>query len=136
MIRTPEQILGDAKTIAVVGLSNDPTKDSHIVAKYLQGEGYRVIPVNPTIKEVLGEKSYASLRDIPEPVDIVDVFMRPKALAPLAHDAVAIGAKAFWLQLGIVNEEAAKIARIGGLDVVMDRCVKIVYSDIVRQVRR
>ncbi len=136
MTRSPEQILGDAKTIAVVGLSNDPTKESYIVAKYLQGEGYRVIPVNPTIQEALGEKSYASLRDIPEPIDIVDVFRRPEATVPIAQDAVAIGAKAFWLQLGIVSEEAATVARTAGLDVVMDKCVKVVHTGIVRRMRR
>lgn len=136
MTRTPEQILEDAKTIAVVGLSNDPTKESYNVARYLQAAGYRVIPVNPTIQEALGEKSYASLRDIPEAVDIVDVFRRPEATMPIAEDAVAIRAKAFWLQLGIVNEEAATVARSAGLDVVMDKCTKVVHAGIIRGMRR
>jgi predicted CoA-binding protein len=118
-------LLEQANTIAVVGLSDDPSKTSHQVSAAMQQKGYRIIPVNPNADEILGEKCYPSLRDIPEPVDIVNVFRRPEHTPPIAEDAVAIGAKALWLQLGIVNEEAARIANEGGLTVVMDRCIKV-----------
>lgn len=120
-----KEILANAGTIAVVGLSDDPSKTSHMVSAAMQQKGYRIIPVNPNAESVLGEKSYPSLRDIPEPVDIVDVFRRPEHTPPIAADAVAIGAKVLWLQLGIVNDEAARIAQEGGLTVVMDRCIKV-----------
>lgn len=123
-MRTPEQILKESKVIAVVGLSDDPTRESHDVAAYLQKQGYRIIPVNPNANEILGEKSYRSLKDIPVPVDVVDVFRRSEHVVPIAEDAVAIRAKVLWLQLGVVNEEAAAIARAEGLDVVMDDCTK------------
>lgn len=119
------RILRESHTIAVVGLSNDPTRDSYEVAAYLKAQGYCIIPVNPFVTEVLGERAYPDLLSIPEPVDLVDVFRRPEATPPIAQDAVAIGAKAFWLQLGIVSEEAAAIARTGGLEVVMDRCTMV-----------
>ena len=136
LTRNPEQIIRDSKRVAVVGLSNNPGKESYTLAKYLQDDGYHAIPVNPTIKEVLGEKSYASLGVIPEPVDVVDVFRRPEAKVPIVHDSVAIGAKAFWLQLSIVNEEAAMIARNASLDVVMDKCIKVAQASMVRRMRR
>jgi uncharacterized protein len=122
------RILREARTIAVVGLSVHSQKASHFVGTYLKYEGYRVIPVNPTHDEVLGEKAYPDLLSIPEPVDLVDVF-RPSAECPeIARQAVQIGAKALWLQLRVVSLEAAEIAEAGGLDVVMDRCVKIEHG--------
>ena len=127
-MRTPDQIMMESKTIAVVGLSPEPDRPSYEVAKYLQEHGYRIIPVNPGYREVLGEISYPSLKAIPTPVDLVDVFRRPDAVVPIAEEAVSIGAKAFWLQLGIVNQEAARIAREGGLNVVMDACTKVVHQ--------
>ena len=135
-MRTPEEILKESKTIAVVGISDDPEKASHSVASYLQRHDFKVIPVNPNFTTLLGETCYASLRDIPEAVDIVDVFRRPEAVVPIAEDAVAIGAKVLWLQVGIVNEEAAAIARRGGLDVVMDQCAKIVHGQMAKAARR
>ena len=121
-MRTPEQILRESRTIAVVGLSNNPQRDSHRVARYLQEQGYRIIPVNPTIADALGERSYPDLRAIPEPVDLVDVFRRSEEVLPVAKQAVAIGARALWLQDGVINEQAAALARDAGLDVVMDDC--------------
>jgi predicted CoA-binding protein len=124
-MRTIEEILRQSRTIAVVGLSSDPMRPSYGIAKALQSYGYRVIPVNPKESEVLGEKSYGSLREIPEAVDLVNVFRRPEQTPTVAHDAVAIGAKALWLQSGIENDEAERIATAGGLDVVMDRCIMV-----------
>lgn len=122
------RILKNNHTIAVVGLSADWYRPSYFAAKYMQEHGFRVIPVNPKYDEILGEKCYPNLKAIPEPVDIVDVFRKPEDCVPIAQDAVAIGAKVLWLQLGVVNEEAAHIAQAGGLEVVMDRCVKIEYA--------
>ncbi len=122
------RILKTNHTIAVVGLSADWYRPSYFAAKYMQEHGFRIIPVNPKYDEILGEKCYPNLKAIPEPVDIVDVFRKPDDCAPIAQDAVAIGAKVLWLQLGVVNEEAARIAEAGGLEVVMDRCVKIEYA--------
>jgi predicted CoA-binding protein len=117
------KLFGSCRTIAVVGLSDDPRKLSHDVASYLQQAGYRIIPVNPHVSEVLGEKSYASLRDIPEAVEIVNVFRRSEAVGSIAEDAIAIGAKCLWLQEEVVNAEAAELAARAGLLVVMDRCI-------------
>jgi predicted CoA-binding protein len=111
-----EQLLKEAKTIAVVGLSTDPSRASHRVARYLKECGYKIIPVNPTISECLGEKAYGSLRDIPERVDIVDVFRRSEEVPPIADDAVAIKARCLWMQ-GIENKPAAKTAEKAGLKV-------------------
>ena len=122
------RILKNNHTIAVVGLSADWYRPSFFAAKYMQEHGFRVIPVNPKYDEILGEKCYPNLKAIPDAVDIVDVFRKPEDCVPIAHDAVAIGAKVFWMQLGVVNEEAARVAEAGGLDVVMDRCVKIEYA--------
>jgi predicted CoA-binding protein len=122
------RILKTNHTIAVVGLSADWYRPSYFAAKYMQEHGFRIIPVNPKYDEILGEKCYPNLKAIPEPVDIVDVFRKPDDCAPIAQDAVAIGAKVLWLQLGVVNEEAARAAEAGGLEVVMDRCVKIEYA--------
>lgn len=122
------RILKDHRTIAVVGLSADWYRPSYFAAKYMQEHGFRVIPVNPKYKEILGETCYPNLTSIPDKVDIVDVFRKPEDCVPIAQDAVAIGAKVLWLQIGVINEEAARIAQAGGLDVVMDRCVKIEYA--------
>jgi len=123
-----KQILEAADRIAVVGLSDNPERVSHMVAKAMQDRGYRIIPVNPNATEILGETCYPSLADIPEPVDIVNVFRRSDRVVPIAKEAVEIGAKVFWLQQGIINEEAADIAREGGLVVIMDLCIKVVDS--------
>jgi len=127
-INTLRRILKQSRTIAVVGLSANWWRPSFFAAKYMQEHGYRVIPVNPQYQEVLGEKCYASLRDIPEKVDIVDCFRRSQDIGPIAEEAVAIGAKVLWMQLGVINHEAAEKARKAGLDVVMDRCVKIEHA--------
>ena len=120
----PETIVREAKTIAVVGASNDPEKYSNEVASYLMEEGYRIIPVNPTEEEVLGERAYETVDQIPEEVDVVDVFLPPEKTPEIAEDAVRAGAKVLWLQEGIENEEARQIAEEGGLAYVEDRCMK------------
>ncbi|MGO4182388.1 CoA-binding protein [Paenibacillus sp. TAF43_2] len=118
-------ILENSMTVAVVGLSDNPERVSYMVSEAMQAKGYTIIPVNPNADSILGQKSYASLKDIPVPVDIVNVFRRSEHTPPVAEEAVAIGAKTFWLQLGIANEEAASIAAAGGLEVIMDRCIKV-----------
>ena len=127
-INTLRRILREAKVIAVVGLSADWFRPSYFAAKYMQEHGYRVIPVNPKYPEILGEKCYQSLRDIPEKVDMVDVFRKTADVMPIAEDAIAIGAKVLWQQLGVRNEAAAAKARAAGLEAVMDRCVKIEHG--------
>lgn len=122
------RILRDARTIAMVGLSSNPFRPSHFAAIYMISEGYRVIPVNPREREILGQRCYPSLRDITEPVDIVDIFRDPNAVPPIVEDAIAIGAKVVWMQLGVINEGAAQRARDAGLEVVMDTCVKIEHA--------
>jgi uncharacterized protein len=122
------QLLTDAATIAMVGASSNPDKASHGIMQKLQKVGYRVIPVNPRETEVLGERAYASLADIPERVDIVDVFRRPEDTPAIADQAVAIGAKALWLQTGISNDDAAARAKAGGLLVVMDACIGATHA--------
>ena len=117
-----------ARTIAIVGLSKDPLRPSYFIGFYLKRHGYRIVPVNPREPEVVGEKSYPSLKDIPFPVDVVDVFRRPDAVPEIARDAVAIGAKALWLQFGVISPEGARIAEDGGLTVVMDRCMKVEHA--------
>ena len=119
------QILRGAKTIAVVGLSSNPMRASHGVAEYLKAAGYRIIPVNPNETEVLGEKAYARLEDIPEPVDIVDVFRRAEEVPAVAKSAIVIGAKVLWMQLGIENAGAAEKARAAGLVVVENACLLV-----------
>lgn len=118
-----EKILKGYKTIAVVGLSPKEDRPSHNVAKYLRSQGYRIIPVNPNAKEVLGEISYPDLKSILEKVDIVDIFRRSEDVLPIVDEAIAIGAKVVWMQEGIINNEAAERARKAGLEVVMDRCM-------------
>lgn len=122
------RILAETRTIAVVGLSANWHRPSYFAAKYMLDHGYTVIPVNPAYPEVLGQKCYPGLRDIPVPVDMVDVFRKPEDVLPLVDDAIAIGAKTFWMQLGVINDEAVARAEAAGLQVVADRCVKIEYA--------
>lgn len=126
------KILKQGHSIAVVGLSAEWHRPSYFAAKYMQEHGYRVFPVNPRYAasgtEILGERCYASLLEIPQPVDIVDVFRRSEDVLPIAQQAVQIGAKCLWQQIGVVNQEADQLARQAGLDSVMDRCVKIEYA--------
>lgn len=127
-IDTLRRILKTSHTIAVVGLSADWFRPSYFAAKYMLEHGYRIIPVNPRYPEILGQKCHASLRDIPEPVDLVDVFRKSDDVLPIAEDAIAIGAKVLWQQIGVTNAAAADKARAAGLDAVMDRCVKIEHG--------
>ena len=122
------RVLEEARTVAVVGASSDVLRASHFVAYYMKMHGYRVIPVNPNEREVLGEKAYPSLLDVPDKVDVVDVFRRPNAVPEIAEQAVKIGAKALWLQFQVISPEGAEIAQRGGLEVVMDRCMKIEHA--------
>jgi len=128
---TIQRVLHSAGTIAIVGLSKTELRASYFVGYYLKRHGYRVIPVNPREEEILGEKCYPSLRDIPEPVDVVNVFRTPDALPAIARDAVAIGAGTLWCQFGVINEEGARIAEDGGLTVIMDRCLKVEHARYV-----
>ena len=120
---TEEKILSTFRAVAVVGLSPKPDRPSNRVAKYLKEQGYRVIPVNTYAKEILGETCYPDLSSIPEPVDVVNIFRRPEAVPPIVEEAIEIGAKAVWMQEGVINEEAAARAKEAGLLVVMDRCM-------------
>jgi uncharacterized protein len=129
---TIQELLRSSRVIAVVGLSSKKFRPSYGVAEYMQREGYRIIPVNPHEKEVLGEKSYARLEDIGEPVDIVDIFRRSEFVAPLVESALRLGAKAIWMQEGVEDEEAARKAREAGLFVVMDRCILKEHSRYFR----
>jgi predicted CoA-binding protein len=133
-MRTIQQILQQSKTVAVVGLSNKPDRDSHQVADYLQQHGYRIVPVNPSYagEQILGETVYASLQEAADAlapfgqaIDIVDCFRKPEDIGPIARDAIAIRASCLWMQLGIENQAAADLARAAGLDVVMNHCTKI-----------
>lgn len=120
-----DRILRESVVIAVVGLSPNPERDSHEVARYLQEAGYRIIPVNPNAEEILGERCYPDLASVDVPIDLVDIFRRPQDVPPVVEAAIARGAKFIWMQLGIVNEEAAERARAAGIPVVMDRCTMI-----------
>jgi uncharacterized protein len=126
-----ERLVREARTVAVVGLSPDPGRPSHGVARYLRRSGLRILPVNPALTSWEGLPAYPSLADLPERVDIVDVFRRPEHVPAIARDAVAIGAGALWLQLGVLSEEGAEIATAGGLDVVMDRCLAVEHREVV-----
>jgi len=127
-----QAILKEHKTIAVVGLSPKPERDSHKVARYLREQGYDIIPVNPGQKQILGSRSYPNLKAIPSPVDIVDIFRRPEAIPPIVDDAIEIGAKVVWMQLGIANNQAAEKAREAGLQVVMSKCIKVEHMNMVK----
>lgn len=124
-----QRILRTARHIAVVGLTDDPARPSHFVPAYLQANGYHIIPINPTLSgTVLGETIYASLADAPGPIDVVQIFRRSEEVEPIVEQAIAAGAKAVWMQLGISNEEAAAVAHAAGLDVVMNQCMKVQHS--------
>jgi predicted CoA-binding protein len=123
-----QRVVSSARTVAIVGLSSNPLRASHFVGFYLKRHGYRVIPVNPRESSVLGEPAVASLADIDEPVDVVDVFREPSAVAAIAADAISIGARALWLQYGVISPAGAEQAHGAGLDVVMDRCLKIEHA--------
>ena len=125
------RLLADAGTIAVVGLSENPARDSHRIAAYLQEHGYRVIPVNPAVREVLGEKAYPDLASVPVPIDIVDVFRRVDAIPAIVDDAIAAGAKAVWMQLGLAHNESAEKARRAGLAVVMNKCIMVEHRHLL-----
>lgn len=125
------EILTRPMTVAVVGCSPDPTRDSHKVARALQTMGHRVVPVNPQAREILGLRCYGSLRHIEEPIDMVDVFRRSELVPAVVEDAIAVGARILWLQLGVVHEEAAARARAAGITVVMDRCPAVEYRRLV-----
>jgi predicted CoA-binding protein len=131
-IATLRRVLDEARTIAVVGLSADWFRPSHFAAKYMQEHGRRIVPVNPRYPEILGETCYPDLLSIPEPlrntIDMVDVFRKSEDVLPIAEQALAIGARTLWLQIGVINEEAQVLAEKAGLTVVMDRCVKIEYA--------
>ncbi len=124
------RLLKMAKTIAVVGISAREERDSHRVAKYLKEQGYRIIPVNPGLAEVLGEPCYPNLRAVPEHIDVVDIFRSIDAIPRIVDDAIAVGADAVWMQLGLIHEEAAEKARKAGLTVVMNRCTKIEHGKL------
>ncbi len=132
MAEQPEQtsaaILKSYRVVAVVGLSPKPERPSYQVAQYLQSHGYRIIPVNPGCREILGEKCYASLKDIPFPVEVVDIFRQVEAIPAIVDEAIAVGAKAVWMQLGLEEQEAAQKAARAGLQVVMNRCMKVDHA--------
>ena len=118
-----ENLLRNSRIIAVVGLSSRRSRPSYGVSEYMQSKGYRIIPVNPNETEILGEKAYPSLADVPEPIDIVDIFRRSESVPEIVDEAIRIGAKGIWMQEGVIHEEAARKARAAGLEVVMDRCI-------------
>jgi predicted CoA-binding protein len=128
---TIQRIIHGAKTIAIVGLSSNRLRASYFVGFYLQRHGYRIIPVNPRESRILGETSFASLTDVPVPIDVVNVFRAPDALPGIATEAAAIGAKTLWCQYTVINEEGGRIAEAGGLSVVMDRCIKVEHARYV-----
>ena len=125
------KILLENRVIAVVGLSENWWRPSYFAAKYLQDHGYRIVPVNPNYDEILGEVCYPALEDVPFDIDVVDVFQRPEAVVPIAHSASKVGARVFWLQLGVINDEAVSLAKSSGLEVVVDRCMKIEHGRLM-----
>lgn len=130
---TIKKILEEAKTIAVVGLSGNEERTSHQVSKAMQDNGYRIIPVNPTVDEVLGEKAYDSLKDVPESIDIINVFRRPEHIMPIAEEAAELDCPVFWTQQGIVNEEAYEFLTEKGKTVIMDLCIKVAESVLIKK---
>ncbi|TFH39019.1 MAG: CoA-binding protein [Chrysiogenales bacterium] len=124
------ELLHSARTIAIVGLSDRPDRDSHRVASYLKEKGYRIIPVNPKVKEILGEKSYPDLASIPEKIDVVDIFRSIDAIPAIVDEAIAVGAGAVWMQLGLAHGESARKAREAGLKVVQSKCIKIEHKNV------
>jgi predicted CoA-binding protein len=129
--KTMKDILLSTKTIASFGLSSDPRKESYGIVQYLKNQGYRIIPVNPTATEILGEKSYPDLESVPEKIDVVQVFRKPEDVPPVVDGAIKVGAKVVWMQEGIVNEEAAQKARDAGLQVVMDACMRATHQRLI-----
>lgn len=129
--QTLKDILLSAKTIASVGLSSNRAKESYGIVEYLKGQGYHIIPVNPTTSEVLGEKAYPDLESVPEKIDVVQVFRKPEDVPPVVDSAIKVGAKVVWMQEGIVNEEAAEKARAAGLQVVMDACMRATHRRLI-----
>lgn len=127
-----QEILSEAKTIAVVGLSKNEEKTAYQISKIMQEQGYRIIPVNPSVDEVLGEKAYPTLRDVPEKIDIINVFRRPEHLPDVAKDAAETDCKVFWAQRGIINEEAYHYLKERDFTVIMDLCIKVVHSVLVK----
>ncbi|SHF08476.1 CoA-binding protein [Desulforamulus putei] len=126
-----KELLTRCKTIAVVGLSDKPHRDSYKVAAYMQSQGYRIIPVHPRVKEVLGEKAYKTLSDIPDKVDLVNVFRKSEETPPVVREAIPLKPAAVWLQLGIINDEAAQIASDAGLEFIQDRCIKVEHARLL-----
>jgi predicted CoA-binding protein len=126
-----KDILLSAKTIASVGLSSNQEKESYWIVSYLKDQGYRIIPVNPTADEILGEKAFPDLESVPEKIDVVQVFRKPEDVPPVVDSAIRVGAKVVWMQEGIVNEEAAQKAREAGLQVVMDACMRVTHRRLI-----
>jgi len=131
--KTMKDILLSTKTIASVGLSSNPAKESYGIVRYLKSQGYRVIPVNPTADEILAEKSYPDLESVPEKIDVVQVFRKSEDVPPVVESAIKVGAKVVWMQEGIVNEEAAQKAREAGLQVIMDACMRATHQRLIGQ---
>ena len=132
MLEDKKQILNSVHTIAVVGLSASKTRPGYTVSKFMQEVGYRIIPVNPNLDEALGEKAYPDLRSVPEPVDMVLIFRRSEHIPPIVDDAIEIGAKVVWMQLGLVNKAAAQKARAAGLAVIQDSCIAVDHRQLMR----
>ncbi len=126
-----KEILQSSKTIASVGLSSNPEKESYRIASYLKAQGYRIIPVNPTASEIMGETSYPDLQSVPEKIDVVQVFRKPEDVPPVVDDAIKAGARVIWMQEGIVHEQAAEKARQAGLQVVMDTCMRVAHRTLI-----
>ena len=131
--KTMKDILLSTKTIASVGLSSNPAKESYGIVRYLKSQGYRAFPVNPTADEILGEKSYPNLESVPEKIDVVQVFRKSEDVPPVVESAIKVGAKVVWMQEGIVNEEAAQKAREAGLQVIMDACMRATHQRLIGQ---